>query len=258
MTKNIFQTLAIIILSAFLAACGSKYSSSGSRYALAEDTGPAQGSELEYHEVDEIIPRFEPRSKAGNKSPYTVFGKTYHVMKDPTGYEEVGVASWYGAKFHGHKTSNGEIFDMFKISAAHKSLPIPSYVRVTNLANGKSIIVRVNDRGPFHGGRIIDLSYAGAVKLGFEKQGTARVHVELVTPDNYSKKHYYLQLAAFTERDLALDMAKEVTRSVDAKVFVESSDLHRVKVGPLSHKTAEQLQIQLAASEFGKPLLIKP
>ena len=119
----------------------------------------------------------EPRSLYGNRSPYVVLGKTYTVLDDPSRYDEVGLASFYGNKFHGRRTSNLEVYDMYAFTAAHKTLPLPSFARVTNLANGRSVIVRVNDRGPFHDGRIIDLSYAAAVKLGVDRAGTARVEV---------------------------------------------------------------------------------
>ena len=124
----------------------------------------------------------EPRSLYGNRSPYVVLGKTYTVLDDPSRYDEVGLASFYGNKFHGRRTSNLEVYDMYAFTAAHKTLPLPSFARVTNLANGKSVIVRVNDRGPFHDGRIIDLSYAAAVKLGVDRAGTARVEVRGLSP----------------------------------------------------------------------------
>jgi rare lipoprotein A len=120
----------------------------------------------------------EPRSLYGNRSPYVVLGKSYTVLDDPSRYDEVGLASYYGNKFHGRRTSNLEVYDMYAFTAAHKTLPLPSFARVTNLSNGKSVIVRVNDRGPFHDGRIIDLSYAAAVKLGVDRAGTARVEVK--------------------------------------------------------------------------------
>lgn len=123
----------------------------------------------------------EPRSRVGNRS-YAVLGKRYQVRDSAEGYVEEGMASYYGKKFHGRLTSNQEVYDMYAFSAAHKSLPLPSYVRVTNLANGKSVVVRVNDRGPFHAGRVIDLSFAAATKLGFTKQGTAKVEVRALTP----------------------------------------------------------------------------
>lgn len=143
------------------------------------DSGPT-GPTPDLSNLPDPIPRSEPLSKYGNKSPYEVLGKTYYVLPSPDNYKEYGKASWYGTKFHGQRTSSGELYDMYKLTAAHRSLPIPSYVRVTNLDNRRTAIVRVNDRGPFHGERMIDLSYAAAVKLGFANQGTARVMVELV------------------------------------------------------------------------------
>lgn len=124
----------------------------------------------------------EPRSRVGNKSPYAVLGKQYRVLDRVDGYVERGTASYYGSKFHGRRTSNQEVYDMYAFTAAHKSLPLPSFARVTNLDNGKSVVVRVNDRGPFHEGRVIDLSYAAAVKLGITQRGTGRVEVRGLTP----------------------------------------------------------------------------
>jgi len=142
-------------------------------------------------EVKPVIPVPLTRTLAGNKSPYTVNGLTYHILPTEVGYEETGDASWYGRKFHGHLTSNGEIYDMFSYTAAHKSLPIPSFLEVTNLDNGRNLMVRVNDRGPFHGNRIVDLSFAAATYLGYAENGTARVRIRAVvaqssTPENNS------------------------------------------------------------------------
>src|SRR5690606_30163010 len=125
----------------------------------------------------------EPRSRYGNRSPYTVLGKSYRVLDTPAGYVEQGIASYYGNKFHGRRTSSLEVYDMYAFTAAHKTLPLPSFARVTNLENGESVIVRVNDRGPFHEGRIVDLSFAAAVKLGIHRSGTARVEVRALVPD---------------------------------------------------------------------------
>lgn len=124
----------------------------------------------------------EPRSTVGNRPTYTVLGKKYKVIDDPKGYVERGTASYYGQKFHGRRTSNLEVYDMYAFSAAHKTLPLPSFARVTNLDNGKAVVVRVNDRGPFHAGRLIDLSYAAAVKLGITQRGTGRVEVRALMP----------------------------------------------------------------------------
>lgn len=134
--------------------------------------------------IPEPVPQHEPRARYGNHSPYEVFGRRYHVLPTAEGYRERGIASWYGTKFHGRLTSTREPFDMFQLTAAHKTLPLPAYARVTNLENGRSTIVRINDRGPFVGDRIIDLSYAAAVKLGMHIQGTAQVEVRVLTPDD--------------------------------------------------------------------------
>jgi rare lipoprotein A len=132
--------------------------------------------------IPDPVPRAEPRSKRGNPPFYEVMGTRYYVMKDSAGYRERGVASWYGTKFHGLSTSSGEPYDMYAMTAAHKTLPLPTYVRVTHRGNGRSIVVRVNDRGPFVGDRIIDLSYAAAVRLGMHNEGTALVDVEVIDP----------------------------------------------------------------------------
>lgn len=166
------KVLAIASL-ALLAACSSQV-------VTIKDSGPKQAMDVAH--IPDAVPRREVRTRAGNKSPYTVLGKTYQVLPDSRGFTEEGIASWYGNKFHGRKTANGEIYSMYGMTAAHKNLPIPSYVRVTNLSNGRQVVVRVNDRGPFHQGRVIDLTYAGASKLGFVKQGTAPVRVEAVGP----------------------------------------------------------------------------
>ena len=147
---------------------------SGERYAMTGDAYPVAPPDAE--------PRIEAPSRAGNRSTYEVWGETYHVLPDSRGYARQGTASWYGEKFHGYATSNGEIYDMYKMSAAHRSLPLPTFARVTSLNNGRSVIVRVNDRGPFHSDREIDLSYAAAARLGILENGTGPVRVEAIDP----------------------------------------------------------------------------
>ena len=142
----------------------------------------------------------EPRSPVGNRSPYTVLGKQYHVMDTPGGYVEQGTSSYYGAKFHGRRTSNQEVYDMYAFTAAHKTLPLPSFARVTNLDNGQSVVVRVNDRGPFHEGRVIDLSYAAAVKLGIVARGTGRVEVRALAPGEAGSSARTTATTAATKR----------------------------------------------------------
>lgn len=141
------------------------------------DDGPGEAPPEGLLDTPDAEPRIEPYAKRGNR-PYAVFGKTYTPITDERPFKQRGIGSWYGKKFHGQKTSSGEPYDMYKMTAAHPTLPIPSYARVTNLANGKQVIVRVNDRGPFHSGRIIDLSYTAALKLGYLGKGSGELEVE--------------------------------------------------------------------------------
>ncbi|MGQ7262656.1 septal ring lytic transglycosylase RlpA family protein [Vreelandella sp. V005] len=165
------------------AAPVSSSATSDGRYAMSGDAYPLEPPDVT--KVPDAEPRVEQPSSGGNRSTYEVWGKTYHVLPDATGYEKRGTASWYGEKFHGYATSNGEIYDMYKMSAAHRSLPLPTFARVTSLDNGQSVIVRVNDRGPFHSDREIDLSYAAAARLGFLDNGTGPVKVEAINPEQW-------------------------------------------------------------------------
>ena len=151
-----------------------------------QDDGPGDHPPEGLLDVPDAIPKIEPYSTTGNK-PYVVFGKTYTPMLDDRPYKQRGIGSWYGKKFHGQKTSSGELYDMYKLTAAHPTLPIPSYARVTNLSNGAQIIVRINDRGPFHSTRIIDLSYTAALKLGYLGKGSSELEVERLLPDEIAR-----------------------------------------------------------------------
>lgn len=155
------------------------------RYSQKHDKYPKASSIPSLKHVKNALPKKEPKSRCGNPKSYVVLNKRYQVLDTSKGYKKRGIASFYGTKFHGHKTSNGETYNMYEMSAAHKSLPIPTYAQVTNLKNGKKIIVRINDRGPFHGNRIIDLSYAAAYKLGMLGVGTANVEVKAIDPNNW-------------------------------------------------------------------------
>jgi rare lipoprotein A (peptidoglycan hydrolase) len=176
---NNTRVIITILLAGTLAACGT----TERRYLFTDDSAPAKETVPDLEHIEDAQPRVEPLSKGGNRN-YKLGGNHYEVWQGIDHYSEVGNASWYGKKFHGHKTSNGEVYDMYSMTAAHKNLPLPSYVRVTNLNNDKSVTVRVNDRGPFHGHRIIDLSYAAAYKLGMIDSGTSAVRVELVIPQS--------------------------------------------------------------------------
>lgn len=148
-----------------------------------KDDGPGDNPPDDLDAIADAEPQLEPYSKRGNR-PYRVFGKTYTPITEDVPLRQRGTGSWYGKKFHGQKTSSGELYDMYKMTAAHPTLPIPSYVRVTNLDNGRQVIVRVNDRGPFHSSRIIDLSYTAALKLGYLNKGSGNLEIERLLPDD--------------------------------------------------------------------------
>lgn len=146
------------------------------------DDGPGEATPSGLDAVPDAVPRYEPLHKYAN-NPYSVFGKDYVPSIGLRPYRARGMASWYGKRFHGLRTSSGEVYNMYGMTAAHPTLPIPSYARVTNVASGKSVVVRINDRGPFHANRLIDLSYTAAYKLGYVNQGSAHVEVESIIPD---------------------------------------------------------------------------
>lgn len=194
--------------------------------------------------VPDAVPRVEPLSTRGNPAFYEVMGKRYFVQQSAAGYIERGVASWYGPGFHAASTSNGERYDMYAMTAAHKTLPLPSYVQVTNLSNGKSIIVRVNDRGPFKDGRIIDLSFTAAAKLDMQRAGTALVEVRAITPGQSAApgaalKTLYVQAGAFGESGNADRLAAQLRSKGYPQAQVRSDlvagrSLYRVRIGPIA------------------------
>src|SRR5690554_1096313 len=167
----------------------------------------------------------EPRSRYGNRSPYTVLGRSYRVLEDHEGFSERGIASYYGNKFHGRRTSNMEVYDMYAFTAAHKSLPLPSFARVTNLDNGRSVVVRVNDRGPFHEGRVVDLSWAAAVKLDMHRQGTAQVEVRALSPgENARQPHEAVASAPPSAIDTLIDALPEAPAAAAAPQIAPGAD----------------------------------
>ncbi|WP_299021787.1 septal ring lytic transglycosylase RlpA family protein [uncultured Photobacterium sp.] len=222
-----------------LAGCSS--TPSNERYDLADDVAPKSSLTLDH--IEDAQPRYESQSLAGNKD-YTLRGKDYKIVDNNNEFTQEGYASWYGQKFHGHKTSNGEIYDMYSMTAAHKTLPLPSYVKVTNTSNGKVVIVRVNDRGPFHEGRVIDLSMAAAAKLDVIKNGTAPVKIELIrvakpeSPDEWQSANphfYFVQLAAVTDENKAKQMAQQLEQDFATQVDLKKADaaeVYRLRLGP--------------------------
>lgn len=196
--------------------------------------------------IPEPVPQVEPRSKKGNPPFYAVLGRRYFVLAKAEGYLERGVASWYGPGFHAATTSNGERYDMYAMTAAHKTLPLPAYVQVTNLRNGRSVVVRVNDRGPFKDGRIIDLSYTAASKLDMLKDGTTFVEVRALTPAQtaappappQARQALYVQAGAFSTEANASRLLERLRGAGVAKSFVREDGLggrtlYRVRVGPI-------------------------
>ena len=208
--------------------------------------------------IPDAVPRAEPRSAHGNPSFYDALGRRYFVLPSAEGYDERGVASWYGPTFHGGNTSSGEPYDMYGMTAAHKTLPLPSYARVTNLHNGRSVVVRINDRGPFVANRIIDLSYTAAAKLDMLRDGTAMVEVRVITPGAPevppavattvaptprpappppTSPLLYVQTGAFADPSNAGRELARLQAAGLASAFVipppEGSQLYRVRIGPI-------------------------
>ncbi len=258
--------IIVPILLTLLTACSS------GRYQQANDSIPSrlpnQG------ELKDAIARAEVHSRGGNKD-YRVRGIAYKVLNSAENFQQTGIASWYGKKFHGHLTSNGEIYDMYGMSAAHKNLPLPTYLKVTNLANNKSVIVRVNDRGPFHQNRIVDLSYSAAYKLDMLKTGTAKVKITAITEfgqkvkrkktnskqitiashkpqfiNNKRKqttaqnlKKSVIQVFATSKLSLAQNTAKRLATKYSQTVnFPEKNGVYRIQIGPI---VGEKLQNSL-------------
>jgi len=226
---------------------------------LDRDRAPDGSPDVSH--VPDAVPKAEPLSRYGNPESYVVFGKRYKVMQSSKGFVERGIASWYGQKFHGRRTSSGETYDLYGMTAAHKSLPLPTYVQVTNLENGRSIIVKVNDRGPFHQNRIIDLSYAGASKLGVLAKGVAMVEVRVVGPgqtvatpvkqDNKILPKIYLQVGAFSDRTNAQRLSQRINDRLNHAMRIQQTHINkreffRVQIGPLaSVEIADTISTQL-------------
>lgn len=259
----LFRLLPILLLSlAILNGC------SISSYDIFEEKDSGPGRHVDVSNIANAVPKHEPRSRYGNMASYEVFGKRYYTLKSSQGYKERGVASWYGNKFHGRKTSSGEKYNMYAMTAAHKTLPLPTYVEVTNLENGQQIIVKVNDRGPFHQNRIIDLSYVAAKKLGITRKGTGLVEVRAVNPSepyraspistasiasNNIAYHpgLFIQAGAFKNRDNALRLKTRLTADLNRPVriseaFTRGDTFYRVQVGPLVEvQIADKVSVQL-------------
>ncbi len=280
-------SFGLILFAVLLAGCGKKVtyeqkstSPTGGFYN-GDNLPDSTPNDVEL-DADAVV-KDEPLSRSGNK-PYTVMGKSYRPLKSSKGYVARGTASWYGKKFHGRPTSSGEIYDMWAMSAAHTTLPLPTYAKVTNLDNGKEVIVKVNDRGPFLHNRIIDLSYAAALKIGMTKQGTARVEVRVLQPNkptqsnsgqklistvttnsqsqSQSQSQYYVQIGAYSVFENAVSMRKRLTR-LGYQVFPQfdqdqrSAGLpYRVRIGPYYDLTQALESKSRLELQFGEAMTL--
>lgn len=263
----ISRTFIIIFAILILSACSS------GRYQDTHDSMPSRLPSQS--ELKNAIPRAEEYSPGGNRN-YQVRGIDYQVLNNAHGFKQTGVASWYGQKFHGHLTSNGEIYDMYAMSAAHKNLPLPSYAEVTNLENNKSVIVRVNDRGPFHQNRIIDLSYSAAHKLDMLKTGTAKVSITAITEfekkpvtnsshiisnkdslSSTAKEKNYIQVFATSKLKLAQEKAENLEKKHSQPVnYPKKNGIYRIQIGPIkNNKTLTKLLAELKQGSYPKAYL---
>lgn len=243
------KQLVVICCSLLITSCG------GSSFIDDSDSGPEQHPDLS--QVRDAVPRSEPLSRYGNPGSYVVNGQRYDVMDSGKGFSDRGIASWYGTKFHGRRTSSGERYDMYSMTAAHKTLPLPTYVRVRNLQNQHTVIVKVNDRGPFHENRIIDLSYAAAHKLGITGAGTGLVEITAIdpaaprepvttlasqeaTPSINDKLSMFIQVGAFASRDNAERLLGRLLNAAIGEARISKlsgtdTTLYRVRIGPLNN-----------------------
>jgi len=263
--RSVARFPAVAVIALLLAACGR---------ATVDDGYPRES--VDVSSVPDAVPRVEPRSRYGNPRSYKVLGKRYYTLDTSDGYSERGVASWYGTKFHGRRTSSGEPYDMYAMTAAHKTLPLPTYVRVTNLNNGRSIVTRVNDRGPFHSNRIIDLSYTAAWKLGILGKGTGYVEVTALDPrapepvmaatsasaPSDGPVQLYLQTGSFSVRANAEQMKWKMQSVSGGPVNIQPVQIggritYRVRVGPIPDVTkADSLAQRITDLGHEEPRII--
>jgi rare lipoprotein A len=243
--------------------------------AYYKDDGPGPNPPADLAAIPDPVPRVEPLNRAANR-PYQVFGKNYVPLTSVAPFRETGIGSWYGRRYHGGATSSGEKYDMYAMSAAHPTLPIPSYARVTNPANGRSVVVRINDRGPFHSDRIIDLSYTAAWKLGYAEVGSARVEVESIVPGASpvpastpaavapaaASANVFLQLGAFSSMEAAENFRvrayRELPWLMQAILVVPGGNLFRLHLGPYGSQDEARAIADRIQAEFNlRPLLVR-
>ena len=224
------------------------------RYSQHHDSAPVRPPT----QIEMIDAKVTTEQVGRGNNPYTIKGINYRPQTKRQPHEQIGTASWYGKKFHGHLTSNGEVYDMYAMSAAHKTLPLPSFVKVTNLANNKTAIVRVNDRGPFHGDRIIDLSYSAAYKIGVFDTGTAKVKIEAILPEQPATK-YQIALSGFSSLTEAQESAKGLAILLDQPTKTTQKNKQvMLLLGPYKdHKTANSMLSKVKQLGFNQAT-VKP
>jgi len=263
--NQLTRTLLFSSLFSFgLISCGGKTS--------VYDGPPSE--QVDISAIPDAVPRHSARSKYGNPKSYVVLGKRYYVMPSSKAYKERGIASWYGSKFHGRRTSSGEPYNMHAMTAAHKTLPLPTYVKVTNLKNGRQVILKVNDRGPFHENRIIDLSHTAALKLGIKGSGTGLVEVEAIDPgqthtaaktitapappgesNKASAVGLYLQLGAFSSSQNAYQLKDRINLALSAnqahisRIVKDGLQFYRVRIGPFGSTGQADDVVQILAQK---------
>jgi rare lipoprotein A len=251
--SKISKLIAIFVAIIHLAACSSSSNNDGPpKYAVNLD------------HVKEPVPKKEPKSKYGNPSTYKVFGKQYKTLDHSKNFTQTGKASWYGTKFHGRRTSSGEPYDMLSLTGAHKTLPLPTYAKVTNTDNNKSIIIKINDRGPFHDDRILDLSYAAAAKLGVLTKGTANIKLTAINPDDYVPNDINvikMQIGVFSERQNAQKLVTNVSKIIKHPIKITNEHqgkkaVYKVHIGPFPADKIEQIKTKLASINISNPITV--
>lgn len=277
--ETILCRILITMLAAVAAGCGTLSTreappppasspatgQTASKGAYYKDDGPGANPPADLAAIPDAVPKLEPLHRFANR-PYQVFGKDYVPIANLAPFRQTGVASWYGRRYHGSPTSSGERYDMYAMTAAHPTLPIPSYVRVTNLANGRSVVVRINDRGPFHADRIVDLSYTAAWKLGYVESGSARVEVASLLPgraepaaeQKSAAAGVYLQLGVFSARESAENFRVRVYRDLawlsEAIQVIDGGAVFRLHLGPYP----TQAQARSIADRIQSELNLRP
>lgn len=266
--KNIYLLIVLSFATLLLSSCS---------HTSKQDGAP--DFHIDETKIPNAVPRHEPLAKYGNMPSYVVFGKRYYTMKSCQNYEATGTASWYGTKFHSKRTSSGEPYNLSGMTAAHKTLPLPTYVEVTNLKNNRTIIVKVNDRGPFESNRLIDLSYVAAKKLGMLGHGTAQVKIRALSPNSSptplvaennssafnipninthivngrirtetTEEQIYLQVGVFRNKQYAENLQNRLTHllNVPVRISAKQNSLYHVKIGPIKDSvTSTRLSIKL-------------